>query len=922
LLAVKLLGEKTNIRNAHDAEMLIKASKADIENLPEDAVSVSTAKAFQQLLGGSRLSGDYFRLDRDDGDFYVYATQDRVFEGKDRATANAALDKAMAADPSLQPKHEFDPDAKQVQIGDRVFEETAGDTVRVVGTVAYYKQFTSEAAAKRAKAKLDTMRDTGAGVDEFVPTFVSNVSRRSEKLWVHDMPAPAIAKLEQIAASMPTPALQDAIRSLIAGRNRAVVSMKRDNVLGATSNIPEVIRGFAVRSGLHLREMHSHPEITRIRSAVIRDQRDRLQTTPGYTEASQQTTRILKHMDDIEQMRRDAFNDTMIKRLKRLGTNVAVVWYLSSISYYALNSAQPVIFGVPFMGARYGASGIKTLMYHVARQQRTTFRGAKTVHKSMGPRAPIDYYKSIDLRDPADLATSLGSKATTTFDPLTGEPVYMHNSHAEYDEFFRGDIDLDRLMYLSESRKLGAFGARFFEAPEALTQASDPDNAVTPYEQTVRAAKSTAKGALNAATRVVSHMAEHIEYANRRSVADAVYDMEMKKRKAAGETERLSRAEIARIAGISDELNTQINLDYSSGNRSLAQQKMGPLLLFSSFGWAFMYQSWQSFNAMARGITDQGFSRKQGTLAFLGLVGTTFAISGFPAGIPQWALLPLQAVGVTGLDTMLAQMFGLGDDDDEEKAYLDRMGFWPYAKRWVRMNFGDTTADVMFEGLVGTVLDADLTGRVNLNQGYTFAELPKAFQDEDGLVDVAFDLTGPLPGMFRSVWRNRDKLKSEGMSTALALETFAPLKVVRDAAKAWRISDEGMQDRAGKVILTPEQLDAMDIMVEAMGFTPTMIADVYRRRSLDYDVKGPVQKERDAIFTRYRKAGTPQEKRTVDLQRRQFNAQYPDYHIAIDGLRSSIKETHKTEREFQRTGGVSREKPGLAKLIGEIEGTK
>jgi hypothetical protein len=158
------------------------------------------------------------------------------------------------------------------------------------------------------------------------------------------------------------------------------------------------------------------------------------------------------------------------------------------------------------------------------------------------------------------------------------------------------------------------------------------------------------------------------------------------------------------------------------------------------------------------------------------------------------------------------------------------------------------------------------------------------------------------------------------MSGPMLLETFSPFKVGRDAGRAWKYGTDGLRDRSGKVLMDAEQFDAMDLLVQSAGFSPEEVSAVYRRRDIEYQNKTSIGEERDRIFTRYRQAETSEEKAAANQMRREFNKKYPDFEITNSGLLSSKKSTKEAERDFRRTGGVSRDDRSIADLVERVEG--
>lgn len=894
-VAQQHLGHNTDIRTAADATKkmatLSDAAQADLK----------------AIMGLSRLRGDYFKLDREAGNWGVHAEETRTITGKDRAEAKRNLKAAMDADPTLQ------------DLGEEVVE---GGRIGYKTRREFYKTFNRQKDAALAQEKL-ARGDTGS---DFKPDIVSNPSLRSEKLWNHGGVSPEVmARLSELSRRSNDPAVTDALNSILATTNRAMVRIERSNALGASENPADIIRAAGIRSALQVRQLHSGTEVKRVRAeaeAKITDWRKQ----PHNAQKSTTTQQVLNHLNELEASRNASFDASVLREFKRHASAGSVVWYLSSVSYFMLNLAQPIVYGAPFMGARYGGGGIKELAANNARlMARLVPSGVKTTLTSDTQKlqSDMDDFKDVELRDPANPTQSLNGRETTTFDPVTGDRVYLNNTRSEYREFENGEIDLAHLQFLSETRKQGAFGSTFYEAPDEFTRVDDP----APLDRTELLETGAAevgrgaKVALDWLVQRTSSMAEHIEYVNRRSVVDAVYKMEKKKNPEAP----MTAERIAEIANIADELTYQINVDYSAANRSAMHQTAGPLLLFTSFGFHFAYQTWRSFRAafLSRGKGTSEFSAKQGSGVFLGLMGIHMALSGVQAGVPQW-MQPF-VTGLPALVDMGRELFGWDDENEEDE--LDRMrqlGFWNYAKAWMREEYGDTAADVLFNGVPAAAINVDLSGRMNLNELYTFVDVASLTQGEDQFKDVMFGLMGPVPGIGATILRNAEKMRAEGFSIPSLIEAASPIKVGRDLAKSYKLGTDGLRDRSGKVLLDADQMGMIERVwaatTQATGFAPEQVSSVYRKRDIDYNVKNSIQQERDMIYTRYRRAESTQDRREADQLRRSFNRRYPEFQITAEQLRTSRKSTRESERDFARTGGVSREKRTVLDAVQSVEG--
>jgi hypothetical protein len=880
----------------------------------KDKFSKEVQEMARSVMVASKLKGDYFPLTHGEGQFQTFAKKTMVAKGKNEAEAMQRMKAMMRADPRIASG------ASGI-----VIENNGTEYVAKTEMTFYFRHHTMKAAQAQADelAKNGFKRRDGGTVhfDMIGEPAVVRAETNEQNI--------PIEFREQIVTALKDvpPAAKDAIYELLNKRQAVnVLNLSRDNVLGESVSLAANLRNSLVRSGMQLSALTSQPEVTRILSqteSMVRMWRD----TAQHIEKANISRRVIDHVHKLNAQRDASYNNlgSIQSAISRFGTGAGVVWFLSSISYYALNATQPALLGVPYLSGRYGAAGGMELLALNAKAMKYSARGVMAAPKALVSRADpsgkygsTDYIKTAIMSDPKNPGVPLNGQQSTTFDAQTGKPIVLLNTQLEYDQYARGEIDGQFLRFLSENRLRGTLGSAIHENGDAINQLDNPESV---YGKAGEVPMAVGKAMLHA----VGFLAEHIEYTNRRAVAEAVYNLERKDRGLMGKT--LSDAQLQEIADIADEMNANINFDMSTANRSQVQNAAGPLLLFSSYGWNLMYGTWMGMKAMA-GLGMEGRStqeRKALAGAFMGIVAGHFLIGGLQAGVPQWAQAPV-AAGVAVLDVfvdLMQDVFGVGDDEEDEIDKMRTLGVWTYAQQKVREQLGDVTADLLFNGAVATGMGVDLQSRISLGEGYTFVDagIP---MDKEQLQQVTFDLLGPLGGLAQSLVDGVDQVRTEGVSTRLILEKFFPVKAVRDLARANRFGEEGARTRSGNVRLEPDAIGYFDgMLAQSLGFTPIEVSKMYKKLDLEYRMNQRARDQRNAILTRFRRldADNTREAR-AELRKmiREFNKANPGDAISLDTLRRAAKTSQTDEAAYKRTGGLKDQNPRVTEEINRAFG--
>ena len=189
---------------------------------------------------------------------------------------------------------------------------------------------------------------------------------------------------------------------------------------------------------------------------------------------------------------------------------------------------------------------------------------------------------------------------------------------------------------------------------------------------------------------------------------------------------------------------------------------------------------------------------------------------------------------------LLAPLFGLGGDDDEPEDVEGKL----------RKAIGnEDTSNLLLRG-VPAWMGINMSGKVGM--GNTFSVFP--FLNTSGQAGYEKALVG-MGGAAVATGLNMAKgadLIRDG-EYYKGLELMLP-KGVRDAMRAGRFANEGITNRRGDVLMTPDELSLFDVGTQGLGLPSTKLQERQRRvgQAIEYDT---FYKERTtALRDKYAKA--------------------------------------------------------------------
>lgn len=236
-----------------------------------------------------------------------------------------------------------------------------------------------------------------------------------------------------------------------------------------------------------------------------------------------------------------------------------------------------------------------------------------------------------------------------------------------------------------------------------------------------------------------------------------------------------------------------------------------------------------AFNAVANANPHEKWVARK-TLAYL--LGQTAVVTG-AFGLPA----------VQAIAQVMSSIWGDEDEPADGEQYLRKM-------------IGDNdTANLLLKGLPAA-MGADLSANIGL--GTALSVLPYTdfnVTSRDGLAQLAAGAMGPAFGMAQHM--------ADGMGyltmgdTQKGIEAMLPTGP-RGVLRAYRQATEGITNRAGDALMTPEEITFGEQFLTALGFTPTRMQDQRRvqqvNREYDDYFKGRTTQIKFA-YTQAAKAG-------------------------------------------------------------------
>lgn len=243
-----------------------------------------------------------------------------------------------------------------------------------------------------------------------------------------------------------------------------------------------------------------------------------------------------------------------------------------------------------------------------------------------------------------------------------------------------------------------------------------------------------------------------------------------------------------------------------------------------------------------------------------------------------------------GMGMMLASLFfGKGDDVEDEfiKGTQDNLPPW--------------AASVLLNGIIGHFGGASVSERIGLPDLW-FRSPNYEMEGRENYNYWVGQMLGAVPSIIEKQVMGINLIaKGEYYRGA---ETMAP-NLIKNPMKAYRYSREGVTNLNDIEILGRDDLSYKDILVQAIGFTPAIVASQYDRNTSIRNAESKIKKARSKALGNFSKAylndDSKKQQKALD-EIREFNGKYPTIQITNDNINQSIR--GKNRRRQQADGGI------------------
>lgn len=308
------------------------------------------------------------------------------------------------------------------------------------------------------------------------------------------------------------------------------------------------------------------------------------------------------------------------------------------------------------------------------------------------------------------------------------------------------------------------------------------------------------------------------------------------------------------------------HFDYSSGNRPRIMQGnvAKVLLLFKQFGQNMIYTlSRQTYQSL-KGETEA--ERKEARRALGAVLGMHAAFAGV-LGLPLVGFL-LGAASWMG-----------GDDDDPWDAEVA-------LRNYLAETFNPTISNLIMKGVPRAVTPIDMSGRVGINN-LLLPDVQEGLEGKRWAESAMSAALGPVAGIGTNMVKGAQEI-SEGHNLR-GVETMLPV-FLKNFAKTYRYSDEGVQDKTGVSIM--DEVSSMDLLVQGMGFSPSDVRTANEGKSAIFNANRKLNERRSSLMTLWSRAKMMDDQEEMDNvweEIQGFNQKKPTRRITRMNLNQSYR---------------------------------
>ncbi|WP_421849875.1 PLxRFG domain-containing protein [Oricola sp.] len=362
---------------------------------------------------------------------------------------------------------------------------------------------------------------------------------------------------------------------------------------------------------------------------------------------------------------------------------------------------------------------------------------------------------------------------------------------------------------------------------------------------------------------------------------------------------RLARAEGQRFdqaVNTAHDLTYKTHFDYSNASRPRLMQNdfAKAILVFRAHNINMLYRLFRDAQQAFAGETPT--ARREARAQLVGILAMQALMAG--------------ASGVAGFNlamTIAGMVFG--DEDDP-------FDFEVHVRDDVIDMLGPELGGILLNGVPGHYAGISLSNRIGMPDLW-FRSPNRDLEGKDEFDYWVLNSLGASVSMIGEGYRGYALLRDG--ETVRGVEAMVP-KFARDAMRAWRYANEGVTDYRGNEVVPAENLAAMDIAMQAAGFSPAPVIEAWERNSALKNAEGRIVDKRKKLIAAYAMAHKLKDKdakRDALARIKAFNA--VDIHkpvkITPDTLRRSIRARARNARK--REDGTLIQNPRLGRSLRE-----
>ena len=386
------------------------------------------------------------------------------------------------------------------------------------------------------------------------------------------------------------------------------------------------------------------------------------------------------------------------------------------------------------------------------------------------------------------------------------------------------------------------------------------------------------------ATGAMSHA---VDVANKSAIATAAFRMEFKR---TGDVDAATRyaTDTARKAMPNYNQGNAARIGTAAGP---LKGMAGPMMQFKKYGLHMYSMMGSLMHTWMHGATPA--EQREARNAFVGILMTHTVAAGGLTLIGD----PLRWIG--GAYDMLMSPDGKPRDREADIRQV--------ASDW----FGPTLGELMTRGAIETFAGQSVHQRIGLSNLLEPPELPSF--DKKGFAEAGMSMLTGASGEDAATMAQGFMKMLHGDVMGGLVDTIP--RFFRDPLKAYNLSQKGVTDSTGKTILPPDKLSGMDIADQAVGFTPSRVADFREGRYAVQQEKSENSARRTALIQGWLKADSDDKadaKDDIDA----WNHGHPGEKITVASLLKEQEAQKKAARQPPGSFGLKMSKGQTQDLQG------